>query len=99
MPGIGWLTGEFSIVDVSQAHHKPSLPILFIYSRLFLSDFELSVLVWIVEEGEDGWMRMSWYVSALALSIYLETVCAQAACAHSCLCFPSTYLYGHIVHV
>lgn len=50
-PGIGWLTAHFSIVDVSQTHHGPSLPALFVYPHLFLSDFQLPALVWL-------WMKI-----------------------------------------
>lgn len=46
-PGIGWLTAHFSIVDVSQTHHEPSLPALFVYPHLFLSGIQLSALVWL----------------------------------------------------
>lgn len=46
MPRVGWFSGDFSIVDLSQCHPNPCLPALFIYPRLFLSDFEPSA-VWL----------------------------------------------------
>lgn len=84
MPHIGWLTRGFSIVDLSQSHRDPGLPVLFIYPCLFLSSFKLSVLVWVgwtLKMG--GWERCVCAharvcVCALTLSMYLATLCTSS---------------------
>lgn len=93
MVRVGWFTGDFSIVDLSQSHPSSCLSALFIYPCLFLSGFPDFSPCLALEEDKDTWLQfcacvLCAYVlqSSIYIHTYIRTCTHESLCASSNMC-------------